>query len=51
MVWTTPPDKADMHKSWHSFEKGLCLYCGWYCADCPVGVATCKCTVHSIANS
>jgi hypothetical protein len=31
------------HRSWHEFGRGMCLYCGWYCIDCPKGVATCKC--------
>lgn len=44
MVWTTPQSKKDEHKSWHVFVRGLCLYCGWHCDDCPIGVATCKCT-------
>ncbi len=43
MVWTTPPEKAHIHQSWHKFEKGLCAYCGYFCKDCPVNVATCKC--------
>lgn len=43
MVCTTPPNRASEHKTWHRFERGLCLYCGWYCADCPNDVATCKC--------
>lgn len=44
MVMTTPKDKSDEHKSWHKFDRGMCLYCGWYCINCPVGVATCKCS-------
>lgn len=43
MVFTTPHDKADKHKSWHRFARGGCAYCGWHCEDCPKGVATCKC--------
>lgn len=40
---TTPNDRSDEHEFWHRFEKGICLWCGWYCIDCPIGVATCKC--------
>lgn len=39
---TTPVEKSSLHKSWHTFERGLCQYCGWYCEDC-TDVATCKC--------
>lgn len=42
-VRTTPPERADAHRSWHEFERGWCLWCGWHCADCPKDVATCKC--------
>lgn len=45
MTWTTPIAKKDEHKSWHKFERGGCLYCGWQCIDCPNDVATCKCKV------
>jgi hypothetical protein len=43
MVMTTPISRASEHQSWHRFVKGLCLYCGWYCEDCPVSITTCKC--------
>ena len=43
MVHTTPIEKGILHESWHVFIRGMCLYCGWHCDDCPVGVATCKC--------
>lgn len=43
MVWTTPTDKAKEHKKRHKFVRGGCIYCGWYCLDCPDYVATCKC--------
>jgi hypothetical protein len=43
MVSTSPASRSFEHKSWHKFEKGLCLYCGWHCEDCPKDVATCKC--------
>jgi hypothetical protein len=35
---------VDTHPYWHRFTKGMCLYCGYYCIDCPKGVAACKCT-------
>jgi hypothetical protein len=40
---TTPRDRTDEYKHWHKFLKGMCLYCGWFCIDCPKDVATCKC--------
>lgn len=43
MVRTTPSEKSNLHLSWHIFQKGLCLYCGYYCDDCPNDVVTCKC--------
>jgi hypothetical protein len=45
MVWTTPPNRANEHKSWHQFVRGGCLWCHYGCDDCPNGVATCKCKV------
>lgn len=47
MVWTTPVERKNEHKKWHnSWIRGGCLNCGWYCEDCPIGVATCKCVVE-----
>lgn len=43
MTRTTPIERSGEHQFWHRFERGLCLYCGWYCYDCPNDVATCKC--------
>lgn len=44
MTFTTPKTRASEHKTWHSFRKGGgCMYCGFGCDDCPLGVATCKC--------
>ncbi len=49
MVWTTPVERKDEHKKWHSdWLRGGCGYCGYYCNDCPVGVATCKCVVEDL---
>jgi len=50
MVWTTPISRKNEHQSWHVFRRGGCLYCGYHCDDCPIGVATCKCTPISIAD-
>lgn len=34
----------NIHKYWHRYQKGMCLYCGYHCIDCPNDVASCKCT-------
>lgn len=47
MVHTVPITRVGEHKSWHTFEKGMCMYCGWYCIDCPEGVTTCKCVAEN----
>jgi len=31
------------HRNWHEWQRGGCMWCGFHCSDCPIGIAMCKC--------
>lgn len=37
----------EIHPHWHRFSRGGCIYCGYYCIDCPTAFTACKCTPKS----